>query len=174
MRNGKAQPLAAGDSFDRTIAAWKAVVPELDTDTFAIFGRIHLLSRHWFDALERFGDRYGIGPGEVYVLLALRRTREPLTPTELYQQLSITSGTITKRVDRLVAAGLAERFDAESDARSVRVGLTRAGRRAIDDGLVFSKAHPLRAIGSLAKVDRRKLIDLLRLLLSEVEASAES
>lgn len=169
MSNGKAPVTTARDSFDRTIAAWKAAIPELDTDTFAIFGRIHILARHWADALQRFAKRYGIGPGEVYVMLALRRTPHPLTPTELYQQLSITSGTISKRVDRLVKVGLAERFGAEDDARSVKVGLTRAGRRAMDTNLVFPTEFPFRATDTLSKTERRQVIDFLRRLLGEVE-----
>ena len=163
----------ASDSFDATIDAWKAILPELDTDAFAIFGRIHFLARHWFRRLERFGERYNIAPGEVYVMLALRRTTHPLTPTELYRALSITSGTITKRVDRLVAAGLVERVDAEN-ARSVKVRLTRKGQRAIDDGLVFSSEYPLHALRRLQAGERRQLIGFLRILLSDIERNADS
>lgn len=159
----------ATDSFDRTTAAWHSLMPELPTDTYEIFGRIHLLADHWTRALQRFGARYGVRLGEVYVLLALRRAPNELTPTELYQHLAISSGTISKRLERLVSIGLVRRTVAPDDARSVKVALTASGKRAVDAHFLYSKEFMFHAGDVLAETDRGELIRLLRLLLGTVE-----
>jgi DNA-binding MarR family transcriptional regulator len=158
------------DSFDRTTAEWRRMLPDLPTDTYDIFGRVHLLASYWTKALGRFGARYGLRLGEVYVLLALRRAPGKLTPTELYQHLSISSGTISKRLERLVTHGLVQRTIAPADARSVRVSLTPKGKRAVDTHFLYSKEFMYHAGDVLAEPDRRELIRLLRSLLGTVEA----
>jgi len=50
-----------------------------------------------------------------------------ITMTELAQTLSLTSGGITRLVDRMTEDGLAERQSCPSDRRSVYVALTPAG-----------------------------------------------
>ena len=157
------------DTFDRIIAAWKAVLPELDTDYFAIAGRVHNLARHWVEYLHWFAEQHGVGLGEVYVLMALRRAPEPVRPTELYRQLAISSGTITRRVDRLVAGGLVERLVDDADGRSVKVRLTRKGREQVDEHLVYPRDPLLHAIDALPAERRKELIDLLRVVLGGVE-----
>jgi len=158
------------DSFERIIKAWKAILPELDTDYFAIAGRVHNLARHWVEYLHWFAEQNGVGLGEVYVLMALRRSPDPVRPTELYRHLAISSGTITRRIDRLVAAGLVQRILDDVDGRSVKVTLTPRGRAQVDEHLVTPRDPLLHAIDALPKERREQLIDLLRELLGEVEA----
>jgi DNA-binding MarR family transcriptional regulator len=65
----------------------------------------------WYDAMVR-----------------LRRTPEGfLTMTQLGAEVSLTSGGITRLVDRLVEAGYVERQNCPTDRRSVFVSLTPLG-----------------------------------------------
>ena len=50
---------------------------------------------------------------------------------DLAVQLGLATSTVTRLVDRLEAAGLAERREQRPDRRSVLVGLTGGGRRAL-------------------------------------------
>lgn len=50
---------------------------------------------------------------------------------ELAHQLGLAASTVTRLVDRLEAAGLAERRSERPDRRSVLVGLTAHGREAL-------------------------------------------
>jgi DNA-binding MarR family transcriptional regulator len=66
----------------------------------------------------------------------LRLRRSPggfLTMTRLGSEVSLTSGGITRLVDRLVGAGYVERQDCPTDRRSVFVSLTCAGVAKVDE-----------------------------------------
>ena len=71
----------------------------------------------WYDALVR-----------------LRRTPEGfLTMTQLGAEVSLTSGGITRLVDRLVDAGYVERQNCPTDRRSVFVSLTPLGVAKVEE-----------------------------------------
>ncbi len=72
------------------------------------------------------------------LLLRLRRAESGfLTMSQLATEISLTSGGVTRLVDRLVEAGLVERRDCPSDRRSVYVALTAAGTARLDDALAL-------------------------------------
>ncbi|MGP8059279.1 MAG: MarR family winged helix-turn-helix transcriptional regulator [Acidimicrobiales bacterium] len=91
----------------------------------------------------------------------VRISRAPdgrITMTELAQTLSLTSGGITRLVDRMTEEGLVERQGCPSDRRSVYVALTPAGYRqlasATDEHLAGLDRHLL---GPLDADDRAAL-----------------
>jgi DNA-binding MarR family transcriptional regulator len=66
------------------------------------------------------------------VLLRLERTPErELRMTELAERVMIPPSTLTRRVDRLVDAGLVERRRADEDSRVMLARLTDSGRRLL-------------------------------------------
>ncbi|MFL5838655.1 MAG: MarR family transcriptional regulator, partial [Solirubrobacteraceae bacterium] len=66
------------------------------------------------------------------LIAALRRAGPPyeLHPTELMATTMLSSGGMTKRIDRLVDAGLVERRRDPGDRRGPRVRLYRRGSPA--------------------------------------------
>lgn len=174
MRRQKRAPSEEHDSVDRLAAAWESAVPAFSTTSLHVFGRIQHLARFYEDALAHVAERRGLIPSDVYVLLALRRSSRRLNPAELIEELSITSGAVTKRIDRLAALGLVERHRDEADGRGVKIGLTARGRRVVDDEILFSEEFPFKAVFRLAKDDRTELTVLLRRLLSSMEREVGS
>src|SRR5689334_928493 len=92
---------------------WQRARPDLDLDDFllAIYCmRLGTIGDRAYDRVCR--AEYGISGGDMRVLLALRRGGRPfvMRPTDLFRALLVTSGAITKKVDRLVDAGYAERL----------------------------------------------------------------
>jgi DNA-binding MarR family transcriptional regulator len=81
----------------------------------------------------------------------------------------LSSGGMTKRLDRLVAAGLVERRPDPTDRRGTLVRLSRKGRACIDRALEAHIANEERLLGPLSAVDRRSLDRLLRRLLSGLD-----
>ena len=66
------------------------------------------------------------------VLLRLSRSPEGvLTMGELSRQIALTSGGVTRLVDRMGAAGLVERVPCASDRRVLYASITDAGRAAL-------------------------------------------
>lgn len=114
--------------------SWAVERPDIDFWLAGFFLRIeyaHLMHDRRMEVLAR---EAGVSIGELHVLLALRRNGagNAMRPTDLFRELLITSGAITKRLDRLQAAGLTERVAATDDRRSELARLTVAGRRIAD------------------------------------------
>lgn len=159
---------------DQLLGQWADERPELSTDALAIAARIarlhRFLARTSADALTDFG----LSEGEGNVLAALRRAGPPyaLTPTELYRSLLLSSGAMTNRVDRLQERGHVVREDDPEDRRRVLVRLTEEGREAIDAAMDAHVAALGQAVGAALpdQEDREQLVELLRSMLSAMEA----
>jgi DNA-binding MarR family transcriptional regulator len=100
------------------------------------------------------------------VLIRLARSPEQhLTMTQLASEVSITSGGITRLVDRIAEAGFVERQDCPSDRRSVHVALTPAGRTKMEEAVaVHVDGLDRHLLAPLADEDRRALEQALRKL----------
>jgi DNA-binding MarR family transcriptional regulator len=79
----------------------------------------------------------GLADSSAAVLLALVLAGEPyrMSVTDLNEMLVITSGGITRTVDRLVGGRLVRRVDDPDDRRRVLVELTGRGRAAAEQVL---------------------------------------
>lgn len=121
--------------------------------------------------LRQVFEEAGLGAGEFDVLASLRRAGAPyrLAATELSRAMMVTSGAGTKRVDRLVRAGLVRRGVVEGDGRGRVVELTAAGRELIDDLVQRHLANEDRLLAPLTKDERAQLAGLLRKILVELE-----
>ncbi len=101
----------------------------------------------------------GITPVQLQALAVL--AGGDMRMRELARRLGLATSTVTRLVDRLEAAGLAERRRERPDRRSVLVGLSGAGRDALHAvrGRLRALVHEL--VSGLAPHERG---DLLRLL----------
>lgn len=79
-------------------------------------------------------ERYGISGSDMRVLFALRRGGPPYVkrPTDLFRALLVTSGAITKKVDRLAALEMVERLQDPGHQGGFLVCLTKKGVRVAD------------------------------------------
>jgi DNA-binding MarR family transcriptional regulator len=164
--------IPAGDSIERARAEWAAERPDLDTSPMEIIGRL-LHAEHLVGALIRGELRHaGLDRGGFDVLATLRRSGPPyeLTPTRLYEELVLTSGVVTRRVDALERAGLVERVGGQPDRRSTLVGLTGSGVAVIDAAMGTRMECEQAIITSLTAADRQALAALLKKLLRGIEA----
>ena len=154
------------DEVDRIVGAWNTQRPDLDFSPLEVLSRMDRLSRHLDRARRDVFRRSDLEPWEWDVLSALRRAGSPfqLSPKQLLQQTLVSSGTMTNRIDRLVARRLVRREADPGDGRSVLVTLTEDGRTRVDAAitrLVDVEADLLRA---LSRGDRDRLAGLLRKL----------
>jgi DNA-binding MarR family transcriptional regulator len=77
----------------------------------------------------------------------------------------VTSGTMTNRVDRLVARGFVERSPDPRDRRGVLVALTTAGKRTVDGAFESLLASERDLLADLSEDDRARLAALLKRLM---------
>ena len=73
----------------------------------------------------------------------------------------VTSGAISKRLDRLERAGWVTRSVSAEDARARTVSLTAAGRELIDGLFEQHMANEHRLVSGLNDLERTRLANLL-------------
>jgi DNA-binding MarR family transcriptional regulator len=169
-------PVSDRDRLDRIAAQWRKERPDLDVFPLALLGRL-FRTAHLADLAFAEGTaRHGLQPGGFDLLAALRRSGRPyeLRPTDLMDATMLSSGGITKRLDRLTEAGLVERRPDPHDRRGALVRLTRRGRTVLDRALETHVAAEKRLLEVLAPAERRELDRLLRRLLAALDAGEPS
>jgi hypothetical protein len=87
--------------------------------------------------------------------------------------MGLTPGTVSARVDRLVADGLVVRSPDPADGRGSLVALTDRGRELFEAVVPAHLANQVRLLGSLSAEEQATLAGLLRKLLLAFEGSAE-
>src|SRR5438094_156722 len=159
------------DRIDEILEQWRHERPELDVSALATVGRLMRTAQLSHAALAGSMADYGLQPGWFDLLAPLRRAGKPyeLNPTQLMRATMLSSGGVTKRLDRLVEAGLVERRPDPSDRRGTLVRLTPRGKRVVDKAVESHVAHERRLLGALRPEQRRALDDALRTLLAELE-----
>jgi DNA-binding MarR family transcriptional regulator len=151
------------DHVGRIMEQWRRERPDLDPSPMGVIGRLHRLADALHTELRPVFAEAGLSDGDFDVLASLRRSGAPyqLTPGELAGTTMVTSGAVTKRVDRLEEKGYVTRTVCEEDARSRRIELTEAGRALIDDLVPQHLANERRLLAGLTDLERSRLEHLL-------------
>lgn len=119
-------------------------------------------------------DAHGITPAQYNALRILRGSHPTrLACSAVGQRLIDRTPDVTRLLDRLEQAGLAERVRADHDRRVVLVGITDKGREVLDRTGPAMEALEARIHASMPTEDLRQLSDLLdRMRATEPEAPA--
>ena len=160
------------DHVDRLRAQWARELPDLDTSPMAVIGRARRITLRLRPGIEAVFARHGLDAGEFDVISTLLRSGEPwrLTPTALYQTLMISSGGLTARLNRLEAAGLIRRREAQEDRRSLLVELTETGRAKAEAAFREDMALERRLLDGLNATEQAELARLLTRLALSLES----
>ncbi|MEU9950021.1 MarR family transcriptional regulator [Streptomyces sp. NPDC047939] len=162
------QPL---DHVARIQAEWARERPDLDVRPQGVIGRLHRLAALLTEELCVVYRRFGLSEGEFDVLAALRRAGDPFerAPGELATHTMVTTGAMTKRIDRLERAGLVTRRRAAVDGRARVVALTPAGRDLIDRAFTEHMRNERRLLDTLRGDEAAALESLLTTWLERAE-----
>jgi DNA-binding MarR family transcriptional regulator len=162
------------DSVDALLESWARTRPDLDFEPVAVITRLARIRRHLDRELQPVFERFGLGPSNFEALVTLMRLayESGISQKRLADELGVTPGTVSVRVDGLVADGLAERRADPESKRSSLVTLTERGRELFEHVAPAHLANERRLLASLSDEDVRLLVGLLRKLLVEFEGSA--
>jgi DNA-binding MarR family transcriptional regulator len=162
---------AAGDHVARIMAEWGRERPDLDVSPQGVIGRLHRLAHALTEELVAVYSRFGLAEGEFDVLATLRRVGDPYerTPGDLAASTMVTSGAMTKRIDRLEQRGLVTRRVSEADGRGRVIALTPAGRELIDSCMTAHMANEHRLLAAIDADERAALERVLTRWLSAFE-----
>ena len=159
------------DHIDRILDQWRKERPDLEVAPLGLFGRLFRTAHLADTALSEMLAEFSLHPGWFDVLAALRRSGPPheLNPTQLMRTTMLSSGGMTKRLDRLAGAGLVERRLDPDDRRGTLIRLTRRGKSTIDKAIEAHLANEDDLLRSLSPAQRRSLDELLRKFLADLE-----
>lgn len=142
---------------------WRRERPDLDPSPQGVIGRLHRVAALLTEQLVTVYARHGLTEGDFDVLATLRRAGTPYERTagELADHTMVTSGGMSKRIDRLEQAGLVSRRASSSDGRSRVVALTPEGVIRIDAAVAEHFANERRLLDELSPADARALERIL-------------
>ncbi|WP_407333489.1 MarR family winged helix-turn-helix transcriptional regulator [Enterovibrio sp. 27052020O] len=150
------------DHVDIILAQWKTQRPDLDCSPMGIVGRLGRAKQLMTVRLDDVFKQYDLSNIEFDILASLRRVGEPVTPTELYQTLMLSSGAMSTRVDGLVKRGYVERQASETDRRSCLVTLTPLGVSLIDKVVEAHVENEREMLSALNEDEQGQLAALLK------------
>lgn len=158
----------AADEVDEIVAAWQRERPDLDVEPLQVLSRLDRLAGVLGARRAAIFARHGLRRHEFDVLAVLRREGTPfsLTAGELAARTYVTSGTMTSRLDGLVARGLVTRIPDRVDGRLVRAAMTADGRRLVDAAFAELVAAERELLAPLSEDARGTLALALRSLLA--------
>lgn len=161
------------DQVSRIQAAWRRERPDLDVTPIGTIGRLHRLALALTEELVAVYRRHGLSEGEFDVMAALRRSGDPFeaSPSDLAASTMVTTGGMSKRLDRLEDAGLVTRRVGEGDARGRVVALTAQGRALIDAAFADHVANEHRLLSMVPAADRAALERALAAWLGHFETA---
>ncbi|MFI6511110.1 MarR family winged helix-turn-helix transcriptional regulator [Streptosporangium sp. NPDC050855] len=159
------------DHVARIQREWARERPDVDVSPQGVIGRLHRLAGHLTEQLCVVYRRYGLSEGDFDVLATLRRGGPPFerAPGELAAFTMVTTGAMTKRVDRLERDGLVTRRRSESDGRGRVVALTVAGRELIDRAFAEHMRNERRLLDELPPGQAARLEEILTTWLARFE-----
>lgn len=158
------------DAVDAILQQWQRERPDLEVSAMGVIGRIKRCSALLQRELDLVFNQFGLSAWEFDVLATLRRSGAPycLAPTALFSSLMITSGTMTRQLQQLQAAGWVSRLANPTDARSLLVQLTPQGLELIDRAVTAHVANEARILAPIAAAEQAaldaRLSELLRVL----------
>jgi DNA-binding MarR family transcriptional regulator len=159
------------DSVDRVVAGWQETKPELEVSPIEVIARLRRLRGYMDQELEATFAEFGLTGPSFSVLADLTRLGGRVAQRVLMDELRLTSGTVSVRIDRLVDAGLVVREPDPDDARGTVVSITDAGRELFERCAPRHLANEKRLLAALSEEERARLAELLRKLLISFEGT---
>lgn len=162
---------AERDTVDQVLAEWAVQRPDLDFSPVGIVTRLERVRAYVSAGLTEVFSRYGLSAADFQVVVNLRRAGPPyrLAQARLMKALTLTSGTVSVRIDRLARLGIVTREPDPADARGQLVQLTSRGLQLFDDIAPVHLANEDRLLSALGPAGRQQLAALLRRLLAAYE-----
>jgi DNA-binding MarR family transcriptional regulator len=170
-----AAPGPVPDQTDRVLHQWAEVRPDLDMSSVGVISRLARLRAIIDEEQEAVFAEHGISNPTFTTLVTLVRLNRPggISQRRLADEMGLTPGTVSARIDRLVADGLVARAPDPADRRGSLVTLTDRGRDLFEAVVPAHLANQVRLLGSLTPDEQATLAGLLRKLLVAFEGSAE-
>lgn len=134
-----------------------------DDEVMTTFGRLaEAYSRVERLLAQSLQSETGLPHAWFEVLMRLSRSPgQQLTMSTLADQIALTTGGITRLIDRMETAGYVERSPCASDRRVSYAGMTESGRQVLQQAIPVVVANLREVFGDFAARELSTLDDLL-------------
>jgi DNA-binding MarR family transcriptional regulator len=157
------------DHVDRFLEQLEGI-PGLDYEAEGIVDRMGGLTKRFRRDLEQTLAAHGLSYADWKVLGSLwHEGNHCSSPGDLCEELELSSGAMTSRLDRLEHRDLIRRKPDPDDRRGVKVELTSAGSKAWLESTSAQARREALVAGALTKREQVQLNSLLRKLMLEFE-----
>ena len=165
--NARATASDGLDYLDDALVIWAREIPDLDPVTEGIVERIHILAHNFNVSSEETLREFGLDRRAFRLLGRLRSSGPPYQRSAgmLANDMQLSSGAMTNRLDRMEKAGLIRRLDDPNDRRGTLVEPTDAGHAAWDQTVGTQARREAMIAAVLTDKERGQLHGLLRKLM---------
>lgn len=148
------------------VANW----PHIDPEVEGIVVRVEKIHRHFQDAFRASLGDAGITKEEWKVLMALHDSVR--SHGWLCQDLDVSTGAMTNRLDKLERRGLIRRAPDPNDRRGVLLELTKTGESQLEEYIEAGAGRERELADDLTAAEKRELNQLLSKLLASLQAKS--
>jgi DNA-binding MarR family transcriptional regulator len=161
------------DLIDQMNELWQRERPDLDSSPLELVGRVIVIAQYLEKSVNEALSIHGLTLGQFDILATLRRQGRQgrLTPTQLIENVMLSSGGMTNRLDRLEEAGWIQRQPDPQDRRGVVIALTRDGCKLIDGAATTRFQEAGRSMLAASGQQKDVVIDYLRRWLLSLTAT---
>jgi DNA-binding MarR family transcriptional regulator len=155
------------DALDESLVVWAREIPDLDPLTEGIVERIHILAYGFDESMKETLATFELDRRAFQLIGKLRSVGAPYRRSAgmLANDLRLSTGAMTNRLDRLETAGLIRRLPDPNDRRGTLVEPTEAGHAAWDATVGTQARREAMISAVLTEPEREELHRLLRSLM---------
>jgi DNA-binding MarR family transcriptional regulator len=150
------------------LADWPDIDPEVEAIVTGIYRAFKVLDTSARNTLASFG----LTKEEYKVVCALHGGIR--SHGSLCDELGVSTGVMTNRLDKLARCGLLRRSADPNDRRGVLLALTTKGRLTLDQYIFAGSKQERDLLTGLAARERKELVRLLQRLLVSLRSSLSS
>ena len=141
--------------------------PQIDPEVEGIVVRIEKLHRHFQEAFRASLGEAGLTKEEWKVLMALHDSVR--SHGWLCQDLDVSTGAMTNRLDKLERRGLIRRTPDPNDRRGVLLELTETGQSQLEEYVEAGAGRERELVDDLTMAEKRELNELMSKLLASLQ-----
>lgn len=150
-------------SLSAIVAQWQRERADIDSRPMALCGQVWRTADILRKAVNENLANYAMDSARSDVLFSLRRQGkgQSLSPSQLAEEVMLSTSAMTNRLDKLEQAGLIKRQADLQDRRGLKIKLTEQGFALADEMVVTHVAAEAKMLKGLTETQRQTLMDLL-------------